>query len=194
MTILLLIAAIAAAWFGREWPAAALLLGLLALAVAAFAGIGLPDLDLHLPLLDHRDALTHSILPALPALARRWLHPVAGGLALGLGLHLSADVFPEAMVGYATVKLPFAGSIGDWSYGWLLGNAMIGIALFAWLLDRTLAAPVRMAIVGGSACFGLWYLGRVDGGWWAIAVYLGFGAAVWAVRRAVRRARLGVRQ
>ena len=89
---------------GTRWPVAFAL----AVVLAAWAGTTLPDIDQFLPL-DHRSALTHSLLPA--ALAWRW-RAAAAGLALGLGLHLSADLFPNAMQGFATVKLPFAGSIG----------------------------------------------------------------------------------
>lgn len=67
------------------------------LTLVAFAiGLTLPDVDLALGL-GHRSGLTHSMAPALLALARaRWRH--AGcGLAGGTGLHLAADCFPNAM-------------------------------------------------------------------------------------------------
>jgi hypothetical protein len=91
--------------------------GMLLLALAFIIGLALPDLDFALPFVTHRSALTHGVLPALLVWWRaRGPAPVAG-VALGTGLHLAADTFPNAMIGYATVKLPFAGSIGaTWSH------------------------------------------------------------------------------
>src|SRR3712207_9575641 len=54
--------------------------------------------------------------------------------------HLAADVFPNGMTGYATVKLPFAGSIGSGaSYAWLAVNALGAAFLGGWLLRSQLA-------------------------------------------------------
>ena len=100
-----LVAALLLLWVGDGWPW--LVAG--SVVAAAWAGTTLPDLDLRLRL-GHRSALLHSVLPmALAAIDRRtW--PVAAGLGLGIGLHLSADLFPATMRGYATVKLPLFGS------------------------------------------------------------------------------------
>lgn len=146
------------------------------------AGLTLPDVDQPLPL-DHRSGLTHSILPALAAMAWRWARPVAAGLALGIALHLSADVFPNAMVGYATVKLPFAGSIGgDASYAWLALNAIGCAALGGWLLRGSVPHPgLRAVALGAIGLLGIWYLFNTDGGWPVLT--LG-GLAAWlALRR-----------
>ncbi len=90
---MLLLAVLLALCLAQRWPDLARIMALPALLLALIAGLDLPDIDQPLPL-DHRSAVTHSVLPALLALVRRWARPVAGGLALGLGLHLSADVFP----------------------------------------------------------------------------------------------------
>ena len=172
----------AALWAARAWPGIALPLGVAGLVLAIMGGLDVPDLDQHLPLLDHRDGLTHGLLPALAAAAWRWLRPLAAGLAIGIALHLSADLFPAAMTGYATVKLPFAGSLGRWSYAWLLANAAGGIALFAALLDRRWPGVVRLGVAAGAVLLGLTYLARVDGGWWAIAGYAAIGAGIYRVR------------
>ncbi len=149
--------------------------------LAGIAGTTLPDLDLVLPL-DHRSGLTHSLLPvALACLATRW-RPVAAGLAIGIGLHLAADSFPNAMRGYATVKLPVAGSIGATaSYAWLGVQAVVASGAGAVLLAASLPPRIAMATAAVLAMVGIAYLFATDGGWGALAIYAAFG---WlAVRR-----------
>jgi hypothetical protein len=104
-----------------------------------------------------------------------------GGVALGIGLHLSADCFPNAMRGYATVKLPGAGSIGaGWSYLWLGANAAASLAVGAWWLRRATSLPATLAVLAAVAVVGVGYLWVTDGGWPALLV---FGAGGWAVVR-----------
>lgn len=176
MVLLLVLTALAACYLARRWPDLARVMALPALLLCVVAGLTLPDIDQPLPL-DHRSALTHSVGPALLALARRWARPVAGGLALGLGLHLAADVFPNAMIGFATVKMPFAGSIGaDASYWWLAINALAATALGGWLLRDQIAAPwLRLLTLLVVVLIGASYLLGVDGGWPALAVYVAAG-------------------
>lgn len=152
----------------HRWAAPAALLA------AAWAATTLPDLDLPLGL-GHRSGLTHSVLPALACWRRRWW-ALGAGLALGLGLHLSADVFPNAMRGYATVKLPGAGSIGpNASYLWLASNAVLALVAGAWLTFRLQRPKLATALLGAVALLGLAYLFRTDGGWWALGVFAGLG-------------------
>lgn len=184
MVLLLVLTALAALRLAVRWPDLARAMALPALLLCVVAGLTLPDIDQPLPL-DHRSALTHSIGPALLALARRWARPVAGGLALGLGLHLAADVFPNAMIGFATVKMPFAGSIGrDASYLWLAVNSLACTALGGWLLQREIEKPLLRALaLLAVVLIGFSYLIGVDGGWPALAIYL---AAGWLAFRRVR--------
>jgi predicted MFS family arabinose efflux permease len=154
-----------------------------ALLLAAVAGLTFPDLDQSLPFFDHRSALTHSVLAALILAARRWLVAVAAGLALGLALHLAADCFPEAMRGYATIKVPFAGSLGGWSYLWLGANAAAGAWLFGRLLDDGVPdVRLRIMTLGAALLLGIWYLVQVDGGYFALATGAGLGWASWRLR------------
>ena len=156
-------------------------LALLAIPFAALAGTTLPDLDLALGL-GHRSALTHSILPVLVALARPGWRPVATGLALGIGLHLSADVFPNTMRGYATVKFPGAGALKPGaSYGWLAANALLSLAAGGLLLARSTTSGRAALVLAVVAALGVGYLYAADGGWPALLVFTGTGAVL--VRR-----------
>ncbi|WP_341209651.1 hypothetical protein [uncultured Sphingomonas sp.] len=148
--------------------------------VAFLIGLTLPDLDLRL-WLGHRSALTHSIVPACALLARRRWHPAACGVGAGTGLHLAADTFPNRMIGYATVKLPFVGALSaEASYLWLALNALAALALAAWLARR-LHAPVTAGLLTLAVVVaGAGYLWRTDGGWPVLALAAG---AVWLVWR-----------
>ena len=156
-----------------------------AILIFAFLGLTFPDIDQPLPL-DHRSALTHSIIPAALISLRRRARPIAAGLALGIGLHLAADVFPNAMIGYATVKLPFAGGIGpDASYAWLAANSLGCTALGVWLARTDLTdILLRRLLLGAVILLGASYLLVTDGGWPALAIY---AAAGWLTLRLLRR-------
>lgn len=168
--------AIGVAVAGARWPWA--LAG--AAVLAAWAGTTFPDIDQLIPI-GHRSGLTHSILPAALACSGRRLRAVAAGLALGIGLHLSADLFPNTMIGFATVKLPWAGSIGaSASYVWFAINAAACLALGAWLIGRAVGSRLALAVLGGVAVLGIAYLLATDGGWWALAM---FGGAGWVAGR-----------
>lgn len=175
----LLAVAVANRWNG---PAA---LGTAAV-LAGIAGTTLPDLDLLLPL-NHRSAITHSLLPiALAGASRRW-RPVAAGLAIGIGLHLAADSFPNGMRGFATVKLPLGGSIGATaSYVWLGAQAIVATATGAVLLAASVPGRAALVAAAALALTGIAYLFVTDGGWPVLALYSAFG---WiAVRRRGSRA------
>ena len=184
MTLLVALLALAASYLARPSPAIAGAVALPALLACVVAGLTFPDIDQPLPL-DHRSALTHSIAPALALTIAPWARAAAAGLALGLGLHLAADIFPDAMVGYATVAVPFAGRLGaQGSYLWLAANAAACGVAGTILLARSNAHPGLQAVAAlGTALIGLWYLPRVDGGWPALALVLGAG---WLVLRRLR--------
>jgi hypothetical protein len=147
-----------------------------AVVLGAWAMTRLPDIDLMLGI-GHRSGLTHSVVPAaLVALRKRWW-ALAAGVALGLGLHLAADLFPNAMRGYATVKLPVVKSIGAWpSYVWFAANAAAALLLGAWLLRKVVEPTIALVVLGAIAMLALTYLFTTDGGWWALTM---FGGAGW---------------
>jgi hypothetical protein len=154
-------------------------------------GLTLPDVDLSLgrflPGLGHRSGLTHSVAPALLALGRPGWRHAGCGLAGGTGLHLAADCFPNAMTGYATVKLPFAGSIGAAaSYGWLAVNAVLALGLAAIALRRLHHPVAAIGVVVGTALLGARYLWQTDGGWPVLVMIVLAGIIWWRRNRAMR--------
>lgn len=185
MSLLLALLALAALRVAMPNPQALAWLAAPALLVCVYAGLTFPDIDQPLPL-DHRSALTHGIAPALALGPWRWARPAAAGLAFGLALHLAADIFPDAMTGYATVAIPFAGRLdAGASYAWLIANALacalFGTALAARCIPGALPQAVAFA---GIALIGLWYLPRVDGGLPALLILLG---AAWLLARRLPR-------
>lgn len=140
---------------------------------AAAAGTTFPDLDVPLRL-RHRSALLHSALPACIALldSRTW--PVAAGLALGISFHLTADLFPRTMRGFATIKLPLFGSIGTIpSYIWIAANIVANGMVAIVLLGRIATPQHGRVMLVAVGVVGIAYLLRADGGWKAL-VALGF--------------------
>lgn len=147
-----------------------------------------PDLDRLLGL-GHRSALTHSVLASGLACLFARTRAAACGLAGGTATHLSADCFPNAMTGYATVKLPLAGALGaGTSYVWLAANAGLALLLFLLLLRRLHAPVAALAIAAAAGTAALFYLYRTDGGWPVLALIALAGAALLR-RRHLRRVR-----
>ena len=110
---------------------------LLVLFVSLLAGINFPDLDLALIFLGHRSIITHGILVPFfiyrfltkysdkPFLSKYlskfltnkkikndFLDYVYIGFLIGIAIHLCADIFPKAYIGFALIKLPFWIPIG----------------------------------------------------------------------------------
>ena len=91
--------------------------------LGCYLGSETPDLDQRTDLLLHRSILTHGLLAPLlvsklfGGCSVRWLQWFAAGFALGMGIHLAADLFPKAWTGFALISLPF--------YGWLPATASI---------------------------------------------------------------------
>ena len=91
--------------------------------LGCYLGNEMPDLDQHTGLLLHRSILTHGLLAPLlvsklfGGCSARSLQWFAAGFALGVAVHLAADLFPKAWTGFALISLPF--------YGWLPATASI---------------------------------------------------------------------
>ncbi len=161
---LFLLSAVVLAFVGGE--SAWALIGTVVLAAAA--GTTLPDLDTPLRL-RHRSVLLHSVLPVCTALldSRTW--SVATGLAFGISFHLTADLFPRTMRGFATIKLPLFGSIGTIpSYIWIVANIAAN-GMGAVVLLKKIATPeIGRSTLAAVGVLGIAYLLRTDGGWKAL--------------------------
>ncbi|MEI8396627.1 MAG: hypothetical protein WCF85_17985 [Rhodospirillaceae bacterium] len=93
-------------------------------------GLVWPDIDLAIPFLPHRSALTHSILVPVALLGIGFLRgPATGGMLLGVSVSLTADLFPRAWIGFANVHLPLWGSLGWMSPVWLVVNILAALIL-----------------------------------------------------------------
>jgi hypothetical protein len=163
-------------------------LGVLVSLAAFWIGLTLPDMDLHL-WLGHRNALTHSVLLPTALAAKRAWRAAAGGLAGGMGLHLAADTFPNRMIGFARVKLPFAGALTALeSYLWLGLNAIAALALATALAVRLHPPRSVVLLAIGTVAGGASYLWRTDGGWPVLAIFAVLAWIAW--RRVDARAHL----
>ena len=128
---------------------------LLILFVSLLAGINFPDLDLALIFLGHRSIITHGILVPFfiyrfltkysdkPFLSKYlskfltnkkikndFLDYVYIGFLIGIAIHLCADIFPKAYIGFALIKLPFWIPIGaPLSFVWMFGNMFFALKI-----------------------------------------------------------------
>jgi len=93
----------------------------ISLILFSFLGLSFPDTDFLLfPFLIHILIITHSII--IPFLIYTYLKKknninneyidlIYSGFLVGIGIHLIADLFPRAYIGYALIKLPLYFSI-----------------------------------------------------------------------------------
>lgn len=133
-------------------------------ALAMLLGIRFPDLDLYTPGLKHRSATTHSLLlPGLLMLTGYALvnASVIAGLAMGMAIHMLADVFPRAWVGGALVKMPLFGSLGRFSPFWLLAN-FLGCLVIALGIVAEQGDWVQIISLVCAAVITLWYMIRKE--------------------------------
>ena len=110
---------------------------LVVLYVSLLAGLEFPDFDLHLLVfLGHRSILTHGII--VPYFLYRFLNNrkisnevldfVYIGFLLGIALHLCADLFPKAWIGFALIMFPPWIPMGaPFSIIWMLSNLIIAL-------------------------------------------------------------------
>ncbi|MDD7805516.1 MAG: hypothetical protein PUP46_08155 [Endozoicomonas sp. (ex Botrylloides leachii)] len=137
-----------------------ILLPLVSFFLALILGVRFPDIDLFTPGLKHRSAITHSVL--LPWLMTLVGYPaIVSGLAMGMAIHMLADIFPKAWIGGALIKMPFFGSLGRLSPFWLMFNCLACLALGL----QTTSALGEWVAVGGlssSLLIMIWYFLREE--------------------------------
>ena len=110
---------------------------LIFLYISLLAGLQFPDFDLHIfAFLGHRSILTHGII--VPYFLYRFLNNrkisndvldfVYIGFLLGIALHLCADLFPKAWIGFALIMFPPWIPMGaPFSIIWMLSNLLIAL-------------------------------------------------------------------
>ena len=110
---------------------------LIFLYISLLAGLQFPDFDLHIfAFLGHRSILTHGII--VPYFLYRFLNNrkisndvldfVYIGFLLGIALHLCADLFPKAWIGFALIMFPPWIPMGaPFSILWMLSNLIIAL-------------------------------------------------------------------
>ena len=110
-------------------------LSLVALGIAAYIGLKLPDVDQQVGFLLHRSIITHGPLFPLAAfilaqvdnpLPRRF----GTGVGLGYAVHMAFDLFPKSWQGYALISIPGYGwipSVASWI--WIAVTMLLCMAL-----------------------------------------------------------------
>jgi len=131
------------------------------LIIFSFLGLSFPDTDFLLfPVLSHRSIITHSII--IPFLAyiylkkkkninNEYIDLIYSGFLVGIGVHLIADLFPKAYIGYALIKLPFHFSIGVVpTIIWILFNIIFAFKLALDKAKKDLNNKINKAVYFSS--------------------------------------------
>ena len=160
-------------------------LSLIALVVAAYIGLKLPDIDQQVGFLLHRSIVTHGpLFPLLAYIFATTEHPVPRRFALGanggLAVHFEFDLFPKAWQGYALVSVPV--------YGWM--PPVISLVILGGTLLLSMCLAIRgtksgidtgmlLLVVGAS----FWFAVRNENAvWLPMAVLVGsFVVAYWLI-------------
>ena len=141
---------------------------LIVLFVSLLAVLKFPDTDLILIfILDHRSIITHGII--VPYFLYKYLTKKVKsefldyayiGFLIGIAIHLCADLFPKAYIGYAMIKLPFFISIGaPLSIAWMLGNMFFALLIaFKKLKDKNLGDNLKKLNFLAFMVIGIVYL------------------------------------
>ena len=159
---------------------------LITLFVSLLAGLEFPDTDFILIfILDHRSIITHGIL--IPFFLYRYLTKEGKqdfinkylskiltsnkiknefldytyiGFLIGIAIHLCADLFPKAYIGYAMIKLPFFIPIGGpLSMVWMFGNMFFALKIaFKKLKEKNIEAESQKRIFFAIMGIGIIYL------------------------------------
>ena len=160
-------------------------LSLVALGIAAYIGLKLPDIDQQVGFLLHRSIITHGpLFPLLAYIFATTEHPVPRRFALGacggLAVHFAFDLFPRAWQGYALVSLPV--------YGWMppvvswviLGGTLLLSMCYTVKCSRSGMDTVMLLVVLAAS---FWFAVRNENALWLpLAVLVSsFVVAYWLV-------------
>jgi len=165
-------------------------LGLAALLAGLAFGDWFPDIDQKTGLLLHRSIVTHGPMVPLIVFAvaistrsiqLRWF---ALGIALGVAIHLSFDLFPRGWSGFALISLPGYGWTAPWfSWTWITVSTVVCTLLAVRLVRGGVDGSLfTLSLIGG---FG--YVALGEDALWRPVVALTVATAI-ALTPAVRRA------
>ena len=166
------------------------LLGLVALLGGLAIGNWFPDIDQKTGLLLHRSIVTHGplvpiIVYAIASGTRSiQLRLFAMGLTLGVAIHLSFDLFPNAWSGFALISLPSYGWTAPWfSWTWIAVSTVACTHLAVRLVRSGFDGSLFML----SLIFAFGYIAVGEDALWRPVVALTV-ATVISLTPAVRRA------
>ena len=144
-------------------------LSLIALGIAAYIGLKLPDIDQQVEFLLHRSIITHGpVFPLAAFILAQIDNPLPRrfgmGLSLGYAVHMAFDLFPQSWQGYALISIPGYGwipAVASWI--WIAATMLLCMSLAVKLvrhLGDTLVLLLALAAVfvfasGDEAAFWL---------------------------------------
>ena len=158
---------------------------LVILYVSLLAGLEFPDFDLHLLFfLGHRSILTHGIIVPFflykfltmesyskisnkifgrffsnKNISKEVLDYVYIGFLIGIAIHLCADLFPKAWIGFALIKFPPWIPMGaPFSIAWMLLNMFFGLKIaFQKIKEKDIKAKTKNRIFLSILVIGVIY-------------------------------------
>ena len=158
---------------------------LVILYISLLAGLEFPDFDLHLLFfLGHRSILTHGIIIPFflytflnneryskisnkifgrffsnKNVSKEVLDYVYIGFLIGIAIHLCADLFPKAWIGFALIKFPPWISMGvPFSIAWMLVNMFLALKIaFNIIKQKNLETKIQNRIFLSVLFIGIVY-------------------------------------
>lgn len=158
---------------------------LVILYISLLAGLEFPDFDLHLLFfLGHRSILTHGIIIPFflytflnneryskisnkifgrffsnKNVSKEVLDYVYIGFLIGIAIHLCADLFPKAWIGFALIKFPPWISMGaPFSIAWMLVNIFLALKIaFKKIKQKDLETKIQNRIFLSILVIGIIY-------------------------------------
>lgn len=141
----------------------------------AAIGLFLPDTDRVFPFLLHRSIMTHSaLIPLVGYLSFQraptdWKRAGLIGLCVAMAVHMSFDLFPARWVGFALIRVPFIGSLGQTSSVlWLLAS----VVACTYLALHLLHSRNELVLAGAIGLIIFMVASRVEQVFWPVLFVL----------------------
>ena len=135
-------------------------LSILALAIAAYIGLRLPDIDQQVDFLLHRSAITHGpLIPLVAFVLAQVDNPLPRrfgmGIWLGYAVHMAFDLFPQSWQGYALISIPGYGwipAVASWA--WVAATMLLCMSLAVKLVQHLGDTLLLLLALGAVFVFG----------------------------------------